>query len=123
MKRNLGSPITLFLFAAFIAGCTTGNISPKQSGTDSPPDGTIMSVETPHEVDPIVAATRTPESSSLPTEIPIPLKPGFGETDNERDEFMNNTVEGRAQRDWLIKWLGYWSTAREEDRDVAPVEL
>jgi len=123
MKRNLGSLITLFLSAAFIAGCTTGNTSPIQSGTDSPRDGTTVSVETPHEVDPIVAATRTPESPSLPTEIPIPLKPGFGETDNERDEFMNNTVEGRAQRDWLIKWLGYWSTAREEDRDVAPVEL
>ena len=123
MKRNLGSLITLFLSAAFIAGCTTGNVSPIKSGTDFPRDGTTMSVETPHEVDPIVAATRTPESPSLPTEIPIPLKPGFGETDNERDEFMNNTVEGRAQRDWLIKWLGYWSTAREEDRDVAPVEL
>lgn len=123
MKRSLDSLIALLLTAVIVAGCTTGNTSPIQSGTEVPRDVPTVSVGTTHEVDPNVAVTRTPESPSLPTEIPIPLKPGFGEADNERDEFMNNTVEGRAQRDWLIKWLGYWSTTREEDRDVAPVEL
>ena len=123
MKKQLNSLIALLLTAVVIAGCTTGNTNPIQSGPESVRDVPTASVEAPHEVAPIVSATRTPESSPLPTEIPIPLKPGFGGADNERDEFMNNTVEGRAQRDWLIKWLGYWSTARAEDRDVAPVEL
>jgi len=123
MKKKPDSLITLFLSAAFIVGCTTGNTNPIPSGIEAPRDEPTVSEETPHEVDPNIAATIMPQGSPLPTEIPIPLKPGFGGVDNERDEFMNNTVEGRAQLAWLIKWLGYWSTAREDDRDVAPIEL
>ena len=123
MKKHLARLLALFLTAALMAACTTGNTNPTQNGIESVRDVPTVSVEAQNEVAPTVTATRTPESLSLPTEIPIPLKPGFGGEDNERDEFMNNTVEGRAQRDWLIKWLGYWSTARVEDRDVAPVEL